>query len=122
MVSRKQAPRREVVEIERVGDWGVVQYLHKLTCGHTEPRKRPSPATHISCMFCLHEQERPAPKGTTVIPILEFDTFDSVATAEVQESALKAKIASLLGVPPDAVNVFPNWVSITLTMEEAARL
>lgn len=122
MVSRKQAPRREVVDIQRVGDWGVVQYLHKLTCGHTEPRKRPSPATHISCMFCLHEQERPAPKGTTVIPVLEFDTFDSVATAEVQESALKAKIAARLGVSQDAVVIHRQWVSITLTMEEATRL
>jgi hypothetical protein len=73
-------------------------------------------------MFCLHERERPEPKGTTLIPVVDIDTFDAVATAEVQESALKAKIAARLGVPPDAVNVFQSWVSIILTMEEAARL
>lgn len=132
MVSRKQAPRQLVVEVERVGAWGDVTYRHRLACGHVEVRKRPAPADHISCMFCLHERERPAPKTSDAalqwLPETEFVEFDVFSSYETDASRLQASLAAKLGVANNAVNVHVNhagvvmWVSVVLTAEESARL
>lgn len=128
MVSRKQAPRREVLEIKKIGDWGDVTYSHILGCGHIEVRKRASTASHISCMFCLHERERPAPKANTASPDFDFDVTDTLSSTEADIVSLKAKLAARLQLPNDAINVQVNafgkvqYVAILMTAEEAARL
>lgn len=73
-------------------------------------------------MFCLHERERPEPKGMTFVPVIDFDVFDSFATSEVEESSLRAKIAVRFGVTQDAVVIHRGGVTVVLTMEEAKRL
>lgn len=101
MASRKQAPRREVVEVERRGDWGAVRYVHKLVCGHMEIRKRPAPASHIACLMCLQESMRPAPRGGDWDRI-EVDPF---ATAEAEAARIRAALAARVGVPNESVSV-----------------
>lgn len=101
MASRKEAPRREVVDVERRGDWGAVRYAHKLVCGHTEIRKRPAPATHIACLMCLQEQRRPAPMGDDW-RVIDADPF---ATAEAEAARIRATISARMGVPNEAVSV-----------------
>ena len=129
MVSRKQAPRREVIEIKKAGDWGDVTYSHVLKCGHTEIRKRASTAPYISCMFCLHERERPAPQTATAAAVdFDFDVIDSLASSEADIVSLKAKLAARFHLPNDAINVQVNgfgqiqFVTVLMTAEEAARL
>lgn len=128
MVSRKQAPRREVIQIERRGDWGDVRYVHQLSCGHSDVRKRPAPAPHISCLACLHERERPAPEGGQPLSLLEFDRNDRFAEIEADVSALRARVAARFQIPHDAINVHTDstgralWVGIVLTAEEASRI
>lgn len=100
MASRKQAPRREVLEVERRGDWGAVRYVHKLTCGHSEVRKRPAPASHVACLMCLQESKRPAPRGDDWQ--VEVDPF---ATAEAEAARIRATLAARVGVPNEAVSV-----------------
>ena len=51
-MSRRSAPRREVVSVERAGRHGHVVYRHFLACGHVEVRKRVAPASHIGCLAC----------------------------------------------------------------------
>ena len=52
-VNRKQAPQQTVVSISRYGQWGKVEYAHKLDCGHTEIRKRATRAPKIACEQCV---------------------------------------------------------------------
>ena len=112
--SLKKAPRRQVVEVERTGDWGEVVYKHNLTCGHSEFRKRKSPKTHIACLGCHRASEfeetlrsvqpRVEPIETpSLLP--EWTVVEETASAEADIERLRAAIASHLGIPPDSVDV-----------------
>ena len=52
-ISKKAAPQQDVVEVIRSGRWGKVEYIHKLSCGHAEVRKRAASTTKIACEGCL---------------------------------------------------------------------
>ena len=51
-VNKKAAPQREVLEIGRIGGYGGIEYRHRLSCGHTEVRKRKAQAKYIACTLC----------------------------------------------------------------------
>lgn len=111
--SLKAAPRREVLEVVKVGDWGEVVYHHRLACGHTETRKRQSPASHIACSGCVVAREF-AQSGPSRVPAaveeelpdddseLLFDEFGSV---ESEAQRVAAGLAAKFGVPTEAVDV-----------------
>jgi hypothetical protein len=104
-VNRKKAPRREVLEVERVGEWGEVTYRHRLSCGHTDVRKRPAPATHVACVMCHYEVTRPAVTKAVSLPEYDFDPYsDSFATAESDAAMIRAGLAARFGVSNDAVD------------------
>lgn len=110
-LSRKQAPRREIVEVIRAGDWGEVEYRHRLSCGHTEVRKRPSPKSHIACVGCLASREldrrlgEPAsvPRGDPLDQIVDAP-MDDIAAMEIEVAKIKAGIATRFSVPLEAVD------------------
>jgi len=100
----KGAPRREVLEIDRVGDWGEVTYRHLLACGHVEVRKRPSPARVIACSGCVQAAaftERALP-ALVEAPDVDWDEF---ATAEYETQVVAAGLAGRLGVEAEFVQV-----------------
>lgn len=112
--SLKQAPRREVVEIARTGDWGEVVYQHHLSCGHVEARKRKSPNTHIGCLGCVKAADfeaSVAPIATTTAqdsPVPddpEWDMIEDTASAESEVERLRAAIAAHNGISSDSVDV-----------------
>ena len=110
--SLKAAPRREVTRIERAGDWGEVEYRHVLSCGHTEIRKRHSPATHLACSGCLtaarFAAEGPGrPQRTTpVIPPAEDGIIlDDLAGIEAEIAQIRAGLAKAMSIPTEAVDV-----------------
>lgn len=125
-ISRKAAPKQEVLEIERVGEWGKVTYRHRLVCGHTDVRKRPAPASHIACMMCLYERERPTPALPQVVAPLgdaDFDVFDAYAGSEQNAARVQAGIATRFGVSNDAVDVVTDAfgrISYVLVFLDAA--
>lgn len=51
-MSRRSAPRREVMSVERVGRHGRVAHRHFLACGHFQDRKRVAPTSVIGCLKC----------------------------------------------------------------------
>lgn len=105
-INRKQAPRREVLEIERVGEWGEVTYRHRLSCGHTDVRKRPAPAPAIACVVCQVEKDRPkAARSMPVLPQVEFDDVDVLASAEADAARVRAGLAARFAVSNDAIDV-----------------
>jgi hypothetical protein len=100
MGDRHRAPRRAVIRVTHVGGYGNVWWLHELECGHTERRKRAAPSTHIGCASCKHSERAYAASLARpgVDPALD-------AQVEIEADRLKAKLASALGVPLDAVGV-----------------
>jgi len=100
MGDRHRAPRRAVINIIHVGGYGNVWWLHELECGHTERRKRVARATHIGCASCKHVER-------VLVASLAQPGIDPALDAQVEIEAdrLKAKLASALGVPLDAVGV-----------------
>lgn len=114
-INKKTAPQRAVLDVERTGQWGAVEYRHRLECGHTEIRKRIMPTKKIACTACvLAEQidDRVAPiQGRSVKIIEPMDAADIIGedsygfAGEIDISKAQAFIAKRLGVPVEAVDV-----------------
>ena len=114
MINKKSAPQQEVVEVIRSGRWGKVEYIHKLSCGHAEVRKRAAATTKIACEGCLK-----AEMGTQMLAELagakpvfaDFaDIHDEIASyvaSYEQDVALAKKI----GVEVSAVNIYVDETS-----------
>ena len=88
VMSRRSAPRREVVSIERFGRHGQVRYRHFLACGHVQIRKRVAPAGTVGCTDC--------------------ESPDWSATDELTVQLIRAKVATHLRAPLDAVDVISS--------------
>ena len=118
-MSRKQAPRRDVVDVVRIGDWGEVTYRHRLECGHVEVRKRPAKSDQMACESCLlvirHDKQAPLVQdqpGESPLLIDNpdlMDVFDpfaaEMALVEGRAGRIRAGLSNRLGVPYDSVDV-----------------
>lgn len=82
----------------RTGDYATTLWHHELDCGHIEVRKRKAPASTMGCVRCEASEAVEAHDPTEVVP----DVFVSV---DADAAILRVRIASALGVPPDAVSV-----------------
>lgn len=102
----KTAPRRVIKSIERHGDWGEVTYHHRLTCGHTEVRKRRSAAGIMACSGCVKATKFAAGIMTTT-STRPFDVpeIDVMAGLETQAGRVRAGVAKRFGVDMEAVDV-----------------
>lgn len=114
-ISRKKAPKRDVVEITRSGDWGSVVYLHRLSCGHVESRKRVAPAPQMACTWCVVAERKgdelrtlltPQPRAEMVIDVTDMiDVASPDIAADEDAMRLKGSLSRSLGVPADAIDV-----------------
>lgn len=124
-MSRKAAPRREVVEVVRKGDWGDVTYAHRLNCGHTEIRKRPAKSSVMACESCLlAKRHRPDVQPVAVATVVEtdvfFDPFEAeMAFVEGEAGRIRAGLAARLRVPLDAVDVVVGQVDGRMGVQSA---
>lgn len=111
MVNLKKAPQREILSIDRTGSWGKVEYRHRLTCGHTEVRKRPSSAPKVACSWCVVAEEKAEELATLAVREefvdvpLEEPWYDADAEHDIDAGRLKAGLVSALGLSPEAVEV-----------------
>lgn len=133
-VSRRSAPRREVTSVLQVGHWGSVGWVHTLSCGHTDTRKRQSPlGAMVGCVRCVLAERFVRPIGSSVALLggMDADGFDSlsseVATEQASIALEAASVASALGVPVDAVDVVwgpqgLQYVMVMLTPRDVQRL
>jgi hypothetical protein len=118
-VNLKKAPQREILEIERSGEWGKVDYRHRLTCGHVEIRKRPSSAPKIACSWCVVAEEKqqelqllanPA-RSSARLPQAwteeeaEVPYIDADGETDLESSKLRAGLVLALGCSPESVEV-----------------
>jgi hypothetical protein len=113
-VNKKSAPQREVLSIERTGSWGKVEYRHRLTCGHTEVRKRPSSAPKIACTLCVIAESKAVelraltqPRKQELEPLPDSPDViaDDIAEAELEIQKLRGALASFLSCSPEAIDV-----------------
>jgi len=116
-VNKKKAPQRKVLEITRTGKWGSVVYLHALECGHIEERKRSAKTAVVACAKCVMaedfgQQTRNLVRmGVGYEAITEMEmTPDPIeilfSSSERNVERIKSKIADVLKIRPDDVNVF----------------
>jgi hypothetical protein len=102
----RKAPRREVVDIRRVGGWGSVVYHHVLSCGHIEKRPRATKAPKLACVFCLRAEEVVKTMSSLKTPIKsEVLDDEEFASFETKVQMIKASLASQMNIPIDAVDV-----------------
>lgn len=120
MSGRRQAPKRAIIAINKIGPWGSVRYEHQLECGHSELLPRASSAKRLACSICKSQADVAAEKTAidkremtatkeTIIPSSYFDARldfeDSFSEDELLVRRVAAEIASLLDIPVDAVSV-----------------
>jgi hypothetical protein len=125
-VSRKQAPRRTVVNVERVGTYGRVEYVHTLDCGHSESRKRVAPSTLMACTACVLAEEYENRARSENVPQM-YDTWDDpwdpsgsqIASMENDTAQIRASLAAKFGVPPEAVDVAVGDLDGTIVVQYA---
>lgn len=134
-MNRKSAPQKTIVEIQRTGEWGKVEYRHRLSCGHTEVRKRASSAPKIACTWCVVAEEKQRElKALTVVPPpvpdeQVWDFFDSGVADELSIAKMRSDIASVIGCENDNIEVVSsvgddgvlriNYVTIFLDSQQA---
>lgn len=128
-ISRKKAPKQQVVEISRAGEWGSVVYRHLLACGHIEVRKRVAPASQMACTWCVVAEEKnaelrslmsPRQQSQVVVDIAELiDVVSPDISADEDAMRLQGSLASALGVPSDSINVVLEDVDGRLTVAYA---
>jgi hypothetical protein len=111
--SLKAAPRREVLDVERLGDWGEVRYTHRLSCGHVEERiRRTVPGKVLACSGCLKAAtfaEQPLRPERAARPVFESTEdgvmIDDLAGTEAEIARIRAGLAKAFRVPVEAVDV-----------------
>jgi hypothetical protein len=125
--SKKAAPQQEVIEVIRSGRWGKVEYIHKLSCGHAEVRKRAASTAKVACEGCLKaeigtqmlaELSRPKPVFADFSDIHD-EIAASVASYEQDVARTKAALAKKLGVEVGAVDIYVDETSDTPKIVQA---
>lgn len=138
MINKKSAPQHEIIEIKRLGEWGKLEYHHRLSCGHTEVRKRPSKAPKIACTWCVvaEEKQRELKVLTVVSPPVEYeqvwDFFDPISVDEIVIANIRSGVANFIGCEQESVEVISsvddegnlrvNYVTVILDLEQAKRI
>lgn len=102
----RKAPRREVLEIRRIGGWGKVKYHHFLSCGHMESRPRASASPKLACVECLRLESRVLEMKSVSSPTrTDLISDGEMATAETEIYLIQAAIASKFGVEINDVDL-----------------
>jgi hypothetical protein len=91
-INKKSAPQNSVVDIIRQGQWGGVVYLHKLSCGHLEPRKRPAKTEKIACSMCVKASTFTKMSAEFIRTGVGYEGYDEI---EVEENQSEVLLSSL---------------------------
>jgi len=117
--SKKAAPQQNIIEVIKHGRWGSFEYVHKLSCGHAEIRKRRAKTSKIACEGCvkakignqlLAELSRSSPVFADLSDIHD-EIAASVASYEQNVARTKAALAKKLGVDVGAIDIYVDETS-----------
>lgn len=119
-INKKAAPQKEVLEIRRVGTYGAVEYLHRMSCGHTERRKRKASARYIACTLCavaiqakkelgeLAPAEKVGPNSFVADEDLIDFVSSSIGRNETSAAHMTAELAAVFKIPNEMVSIVYN--------------
>ena len=119
-MSKRKAPKKLIKEIKKTGGWGTTKYEHVLECGHSEILLRASRAIKIACSWCVKAQEKNDELKNLSLPspeILDFD--ESMSQHEIELAKVKASLASVFGIPLEAIQLNSNDVTGNLQIGSA---
>jgi hypothetical protein len=91
-INKKTAPQNNVIDIIRTGQWGGVIYMHKLSCGHMEPRKRPAKTEKIACSMCVKASTFTKMSAEFVRTGVGYEGYEDI---EIQENESEIVLSSL---------------------------
>lgn len=112
-VNKKAAPQREVLEIGRIGGYGGIEYRHRLSCGHTEVRKRKAQAKYIACTLCavviiakkeLGELATQEKSKQTIVGDLDV-LGTQINSSEDDINRMTADLASTFQIPNEMISI-----------------
>ena len=119
-MSKRQAPKHFVKEIRKTGGWGTTRYEHVLECGHSEILPRASRAVKIACSWCVKAEEKENELKNLSLrspEILDFD--ESMSQHEIELAKAKATLASVFGIPLEAIQLNSSDVAGNLQIGSA---
>lgn len=104
MGDRHRGPRRAVRNIRKVGRYGTTEWVIALDCGHSERRKRSPKTDQIGCASCVNDERLLVNvlrmPGEEILPSPDDD-----ARVVVSSATIAARVAALLKVPLEMVDV-----------------
>jgi hypothetical protein len=104
MPSPRNAPRRDVITITKMGRYGHVVWAHQLICGHTLVRKRKSPTGIVGCVKCIDAEEFEELSEALALP-QESPIDDGLSDAEAKAMKYKAILAGRFSIPSEQIDV-----------------
>lgn len=122
MSPRRNSPHRRVLEISRIGSWGNIRYLHTLECGHNEVLKRASRSELIACSSCGKpniEQPMNSVDFSHLLPSTILDFSEHASQDEIEVKKLQAHLASILGIPAEAISIISSDAGGRLVVKSA---
>jgi|LakMenEpi03Aug12_release.lakeMendotaPanAssembly.Ray.scaffolds.fasta_scaffold137979_3 hypothetical protein len=115
----RKAPRKKIISVTRVGEWGNVRYDHLLSCGHIEsrPREADTKTNTLACAWCFKSVNmgRELMKLGSSTVLYEEDSSSS----ESRINSIKASIAAKFNVPLDSVDVVSTVDNAELKIQYA---
>ena len=104
MPSPRNAPRRDVVTVTKMGRYGHVIWAHQLICGHTVTRKRKSPTGIVGCVKCINAEKFGEMSEALALP-QESPIDDGLSSAEAKAMKYKAILAGRFNIPSEQIDV-----------------
>jgi hypothetical protein len=116
----RKAPRKKVISVKRVGEWGNVRYEHLLSCGHIEsrPREADTKTNTLACAWCFKSTnmgKELTKLSSATVTYVEEDSSSS----EARINSIKASIAARFNVSLDSVDVVSTADNAELKIQYA---
>jgi hypothetical protein len=100
----RKAPRKKVISVTRVGEWGNVSYEHLLSCGHIEVRPRKAGTNALACAWCFKSTNLGKELLQLGAPLSPYADEDS-SSDESRINDIRASIAARFNVSLESVDV-----------------
>ncbi len=113
----RKAPRKKVISIKKIGEWGDISYEHLLSCGHVEVRPRKASTKALACAWCfksVNMGRELLQLGHSSSPYEEDSPSD-----EFRINSIRASVAARFNVSLDSVDIISTVESGELKIQYA---
>ena len=114
----RKSPRKKVISVKKIGEWGNVTYEHLLSCGHVEIRPRKASTNALACAWCYKSTNL----GKQLMNLSGSSNVyidDDTSSDESLINDIRASIASRFNVSLDSVDVISTIENSELKIQYA---